>query len=155
MSQASQPTLIQGSWSMPYPMMGLTGCENGKHVLSCGGGGAAGKKEIPNEVHLHLYDQDLGRFTTIDRKNMGAVLPTNVTYSHQQDLWCVSAGPKGYVIEVKDDGGGMNVLHEFSSEYKMQEMGKKFGWKSAIIRSNTRKMHVFVDLICYGFLVFF
>ncbi|CAD7936267.1 unnamed protein product [Amoebophrya sp. A120] len=105
----------------PYPLLGLECCENGRHAISCGGGGAAGKKEIPNEIHLHAIDgshpDKKMRFTTLDRMNMGSVLPTKVTYSAKQDLWCVSAGPKGYVLEITEDEK-MKVVHEFKSEVK-------------------------------------
>ena len=59
----------------------------------------------------------MGKFSTVDRRNLGGVLPTNITYSHQQDLWCVSAGSKGYVIEVKEDDK-MDIVHEFVSEFE-------------------------------------
>ncbi|CAD7940280.1 unnamed protein product [Amoebophrya sp. A25] len=105
----------------PYPLLGLECCENGRHAISCGGGGSAGKKEIPNEIHLHAIDNTnrdkSKRFVTLDRLNMGSVLPTKVTYSPEADLWCVSAGARGYIIEVTPEEK-MKVLFDFQSETK-------------------------------------
>ena len=104
-------------WFMSYPVLSVAGCENGRHLLSCGGGGAAGAKEVPNEVHLHIYDSstDPPSFTTADRLNLGPTLPTKVTYSKKQDLWCVSAGKNGFVLEIIEDR--LNVVYEFQSEF--------------------------------------
>ncbi len=137
-ADAKQPGKDGENWQMPYPMMGLAACENGRHMISCGGGGSAGKKEIPNEIHLHIWDEVLGKFSTVDRRNLGAVLPVNVAYSHQQDLWTCSAGPKGYLIEVKENEE-MEIVHEFTSEYEQQDLGTNHDGTKRTMEPNQEK----------------
>jgi len=89
-----------GTFYLPYPILGLSS-NGGRLFLSSGGGGKTAAKELPNEVQAHVFDG--GKLTTVAAVNTKTILSVNLSHAGE-DTWLGSAQDSSQIFELDMDG---------------------------------------------------
>lgn len=114
-----------GTYYVPFPVLGLTS-DGQQTFLAAGGGGSTASKEVPNVVHAMTYSEATGKLSTIAALDTAKAVVVNLTYSKSADLWLASLSSGCKVLKLSREENALTELCEWQTEESGKEPEQNF-----------------------------
>eukprot|EP00931_Biecheleriopsis_adriatica_P077076 TRINITY_DN50700_c0_g1_i1.p1 TRINITY_DN50700_c0_g1~~TRINITY_DN50700_c0_g1_i1.p1 ORF type:complete len:382 (+),score=70.72 TRINITY_DN50700_c0_g1_i1:79-1224(+) len=116
---------VGGMFYPPHPVLSIAQDGQGLFV-SCGGGGAKAKKEVPNVVQVHRFDAANSKLSTIASLNTDDKLVHALSYASATGHWLASTRGSCKILSFSEAENSLVELSEFLSDEEGKEPIQNF-----------------------------